>query len=105
MVTFKTKKALRIFKALANETRLKILEIIYSEEVGMCKIRPQINKSQSLISNQLSQLQSLNLIASRKEGTKVHFRIIDEDLKKILKTIIKEENRTKEHNKKTITDS
>lgn len=89
MVEFETKKALKIFKVLSNETRLKILEIIYMGEVGMCKILPKINKSQSLISNQLSKLQSLDLIASRKEGTKTHFRIIDKDLKKILKIIIK----------------
>ena len=80
---------MKIFKVLSNETRLKILEVIYEGDVGMCKILSKINKSQSLVSNQLSKLQSLNLVASKKEGTKVSFRIIDEDFKKILKIIIK----------------
>ena len=88
MVRFKTKKALKIFKALSNETRLKILEMIYHHEVGMCQILPKIKLSQSAVSNHLSKLQSLNLVRSRKEGTKVHFRIIDKDLKRILATIV-----------------
>ncbi len=93
MVKFRTKKALKIFKALSNETRLKILEIIYASETGMCKILPKINKSQSLISNQLSKLKALDLIESRKEGTRVHFKIIDKDLKKILSVIVEKEKK------------
>ncbi len=95
MAKFRTKKALKIFKALANETRLKILELIYEGETGMCKILPEINKSQSLISNQLSKLKSLDLIESRKEGKRVKFKIVDEDLKKILKIILEEDNKNR----------
>ncbi len=94
MVKFRTKKALKIFKALANETRLKLLELIYEGETGMCDILPYIKKSQSLVSNQLSKLKSLDLIESRKEGKHVRFKIVDNDLKKILRIILeKDKNR------------
>ncbi len=93
MIEFDTKKAIKIFKALSNETRLKILEALYLGEGGMCKIREKVKKPQPSISNQLSKLQALGLIESRKEGTKTYFRIVDDDLKKILKIIIKKQKK------------
>ncbi len=84
------KERLRIFKALADDTRLKILDFIFEKERYVCEIAQKINKSQSTISQQLSKLENLGVLESRRVGKSVYYKLTNEKVIKILK-IFKEE--------------
>jgi len=58
-----------IFKALADPTRLKILECVKNGEKCICAIIPRTGKSQPNVSQHLKVLKTAGLVDERKEGT------------------------------------
>lgn len=73
-----------ILKALAQPTRLKILELLRHGERCICEIVPAINGEQSNISRHISVMQKSNLIATRKDGVKVMVKVRDPKIFTIL---------------------
>jgi len=63
-----------IFKALADPTRLKILELVKNEEKCICEIIPETGKSQPNVSQHLKVLKIAGLIDERKDGTRILIR-------------------------------
>jgi DNA-binding transcriptional ArsR family regulator len=76
-----------ILKALAQPTRLKILELLRNGERCICEIVPAINGEQSNISRHISLLQKSHLITTRKEGVKVMVKVRDQKVFEILDSI------------------
>jgi DNA-binding transcriptional ArsR family regulator len=66
-----------ILKALAQPTRLKILELLRHGEKCICEIVPAINGEQSNISRHISLMQKSRLIDTRKDGVKVMVKVSD----------------------------
>lgn len=66
-----------ILKALAQPTRLKILELIRNGEKCICEIVPAINGEQSNISRHISLMQKSHLVTTRKDGVKVMVKVKD----------------------------
>jgi DNA-binding transcriptional ArsR family regulator len=66
-----------VLKALAQPTRLKILELLRNGERCICEIVPAINGEQSNISRHISVMQKSNLITTRKDGVKVMVKVRD----------------------------
>jgi len=60
-----------IFKALADPTRLKILECVKNGERCICEIIPFTKKSQPNVSQHLKILKNAGIIDERKEGTRI----------------------------------
>ena len=60
-----------IFKALADPTRLKILECIRNGEKCICEIIPFTGKSQPNVSQHLNVMRRAGLIQEHKEGTRL----------------------------------
>jgi DNA-binding transcriptional ArsR family regulator len=60
-----------IFKALADPTRLKILECIKDGENCICEVIPYTKKSQPNVSQHLKVLKIAGLVDERREGTKI----------------------------------
>jgi len=89
-----------VLKALAQPTRLKILELLRNGERCICEIVPAINGEQSNISKHISLMQKSHLITTRKDGVKVMvnvkdprvFEILDK-VSAILKNQMKEQER------------
>ena len=73
----------RFFKALGEETRLKILLFIGNGEKCQCDIIPHIGLSQPAISRHLQLLVSGGLLNLRKEGNKRIYSL-NENAKQIL---------------------
>ena len=69
------KKSIIILKALADETRLNILELLLDEEKCVCEIFPKVKRTQSTVSIQLAKLEKAGLIESRREGKKIFYKI------------------------------
>jgi len=61
---------LELFSALANETRLRILQIVDAAdgEVCGCELKPHLDVGQSSISQSMSRLQKAGLLTRRKDG-------------------------------------
>ncbi len=76
-----------VLKALAQPTRLKILECIRGGEKCICEIVPEINGEQSNISRHISVMQKGGLITTRKDGVKVMVKVRDPRIFKILDTV------------------
>ncbi len=73
-----------VLKALAQPTRLKILEFLRNGERCICEIVPAIKGEQSNISRHISVMQKSNLVATRKDGVKVMVKVKDPEIFKIL---------------------
>lgn len=68
-----------LFKALADATRLRILGLLLSGEVCVCHIHESLKIPQSKASRHLAYLRSAGLVATRREGLWVHYRLADAD--------------------------
>ncbi|WP_048152346.1 ArsR/SmtB family transcription factor [Palaeococcus ferrophilus] len=75
------------FDALGNPTRLKILlALMEAGELCTCDLSAVTKLSVSAISHQLRILKDRKIVAYRKEGKNVFYRLDDEHIKDILRT-------------------
>ena len=73
-----------ILKALAQPTRLKILDLLRNGEKCICEIVPALNGEQSNISRHISLMQKSHLVTTRKDGVKVMVKVRDPKIFEIL---------------------
>lgn len=69
-----------IFKALADPTRLKILECIRKGEKCICEIIPYTGKSQPNVSQHLKVLKNAGIIDERRDGTRIIIKVSKNDI-------------------------
>ncbi len=69
---------IKTFKALSDETRLRILNIIVQKECCVCEVMQALNISQSRASRNLKILEDAGFLKSHREGTWVHYTLSDE---------------------------
>jgi ArsR family transcriptional regulator len=81
------KKELQILKALADETRLNIVEFLLEGEKCVCEIFPHVKRTQSTTSIQLDVLRKAGILDSRKEGKKVYYFISDINVCDVFKAL------------------
>ncbi|MGW8271931.1 MAG: ArsR/SmtB family transcription factor [Thermodesulfovibrionales bacterium] len=73
-------EVLNIFKALSEETRLRVLNILQNGELCVCDIVAALKTSQPKISFHLNVLKEAGLIKDRKQGRWIHYRIDETDM-------------------------
>jgi ArsR family transcriptional regulator len=73
-----------VLKALAQPTRLQILEYLRGGEKCICEIIPAIGGEQSNISRHISLMQKSHLVTTRKDGVKVMVKVSDPKIFHIL---------------------
>jgi ArsR family transcriptional regulator, arsenate/arsenite/antimonite-responsive transcriptional repressor len=64
-----------LFKALADDTRLRILGLLQSGEVCVCDIHESLGLPQPTVSRHLAYLRKAGLVQGRKDGLWVHYRL------------------------------
>lgn len=69
--------ALRVFGALADENRLRLVFALRRGELCVCQLIELMGLSPSTVSKHLSILRDAGLLDSRKEGRWVHYRLAD----------------------------
>jgi ArsR family transcriptional regulator len=74
------RKLSNIFKALSDETRLRILKLLEHGELCVCDIVAALDMIQPKISFHLGILKNAGLIKDRKQGKWIHYRIDDSDM-------------------------
>jgi len=70
----------RFFKALADETRLRILKLLEVREMCVCEVMVALDLTQPTASHHLGLLESAEFVKSRKEGKWVFYKIENPDL-------------------------
>lgn len=63
------------FKALADQTRLRIVGLLRSGEICVCDIHGSLGLPQPAISRHLAYLRKSGLVKGRKDGLWVHYRL------------------------------
>jgi ArsR family transcriptional regulator len=65
----------RLFKALADVTRLRILGLLLAGEVCVCDIHESLRIPQPKASRHLAYLRRSGLVETRREGLWIHYRL------------------------------
>jgi ArsR family transcriptional regulator len=65
----------RLFRALGDETRLRIVALLAHGELCVCHIERALELGQSTASRQLGILKSAGVVDSRRDGTWVYYAI------------------------------
>ena len=78
-----------VFKALADPTRLKILECVKNGEKCICEIIPSTQKSQPNVSQHLKILRIAGLIEERKEKTNILIKVSNQTIFAIIDSVKK----------------
>jgi ArsR family transcriptional regulator len=67
----------RLFQALGDATRLRILGLLLAGEVCVCDIHETLKIPQSKASRHLAYLRRCGLVDTRREGLWIHYRLAD----------------------------
>lgn len=76
------------FKALGDPTRIRILNLLCTEERSVNAIAETLGLSQSTVSHQLRFLKNLRLVKFRREGTTLYYSEDDDHIMNLLKQAI-----------------
>ncbi|MGO4927854.1 ArsR/SmtB family transcription factor [Fundicoccus sp. Sow4_D5] len=80
----KIKEASRIFKVLADPTRLAILRLLEGKELNVTAISEGLEMEQSAISHQLKTLKDARLVKARRDGKSMIYSQLDGHVYEIL---------------------
>lgn len=69
------REAIKIFKALADPTRLRIVAILLRHEVCVCELMAILKMEQSRISHQLRILRDADIVEDRRDGRWIVYTI------------------------------
>jgi len=73
-------KQSRFFKALSDETRLRIVKLLELREMCVCEVMVALGLTQPTASHHLGLLENAGLVQDRKEGKWVFYSIADPKL-------------------------
>ena len=65
-----------LFRALADSTRLRLINLMAEQEVCVCYFTEAIGVPQPKISRHLAYLRAAGLVAARREGKWMHYRLV-----------------------------
>jgi ArsR family transcriptional regulator, lead/cadmium/zinc/bismuth-responsive transcriptional repressor len=67
-----------VFKVLANDTRLRLLHaLVRAEELCVSELADAVGMRQQAVSNQLQRLSDLGIVAARRDGNSMRYRLVD----------------------------
>ena len=78
------KRQAQLFRALSHPVRLRILDILAQQEACVCHLGAILNRPQPYVSQQLAALREAGLVADRREGTLIYYRLADDQLAELV---------------------
>lgn len=69
------KKTAQLFKALSDETRLRILALLTAGELCVCDLMAVLELPQSTVSRHLAYLRNSGLVEDRRQGVWMYYRL------------------------------
>lgn len=73
-----------ILKALAQPTRLKIIDFLRDGERCVCEIFPAIGEEQSNTSRHLNMMQTAGVLSRRKDGLKIYYAVKQPEILEVI---------------------
>ena len=73
-----------ILKALAQPTRLKIIDFLRDGERCVCEIFPAISEEQSNTSRHLNMMLAAGVLSRRKDGLKIYYAIKHPEIMQVM---------------------
>ena len=83
-----TDETVRLLKGFANKTRLQILCLLRDREVCVHDIVEALGMSQSAVSHQLRVFRDARLVAHRRDGRHVYYRLADDHVREMLENAL-----------------
>jgi len=83
----RTERAIELFHALSDETRLQIIELLHKGERCVCELTDSLDTAQSRLSFHLRVLRDAGIVRDRKDGRWVYYEL-DRDAFEEAETII-----------------
>lgn len=99
-----TLEIVNVLKALSDETRLRILNILYDKELCVCDINESLDILQTKASRHLSYLKKAGLISSRKKAQWVYYSLVKNQSTGFINDLIEKTLRGKELYDKDLTN-
>lgn len=69
------KSTVQLFKALSDETRLRILALLATGELCVCDLMAILDLPQSTVSRHLAYLRNSGLVKDRRDGVWMYYRL------------------------------
>jgi ArsR family transcriptional regulator len=69
------KTTAKLFKALSDETRLRILSLLTADELCVCDLMEVLQLPQSTVSRHLAYLRNAGLVYDRRQGVWMYYRL------------------------------
>lgn len=73
----------KFYKAMADNTRIKIIAALSIEQMCVCDICVLLNMTKSAISHQLKKLKDMNLVKCLKKGKEVFYSLKDDHVREV----------------------
>ena len=73
-----------LFKVFGDSTRIRILYVLFEEEVCVCDLAETLGMTQSAVSHQLNILRRSRLVKSRRDGKSVFYSLADDHVRSII---------------------
>jgi ArsR family transcriptional regulator len=73
--TSRTERAVELFHALSDETRLEIISLLRKGERCVCELTDSLDAAQSRLSFHLRVLRDAGIVRDRKDGRWVHYEL------------------------------
>jgi DNA-binding transcriptional ArsR family regulator len=83
-----TENLSQIFKALGDNTRLRILWALEKQEMCVCDLAAMLDVTESAVSHQLRLLRTLRLVLNRRAGTILYYRLADEHVSQLIRVAL-----------------
>ena len=80
-------KMARVFKAMGDENRLTILELLHTGERCACRLQEALNISQPTLSHHMRILLDAGVISARKEGKWIYYTIREDGAQEMVKLL------------------
>ena len=88
----------KIFKALGNSARLKIVQTLLVKEHNVADLTSIIKKDQTTVSRHLLTLTNASIIKSKRNGRNIFYSIFNNQMKEWLLRILVSQTKSKKEN-------
>ena len=81
-----------LFKVMSDETRLRIINVIYQQDLCVCELVEILQESQPKISKHIAKLRQIDLVTTERNEQYIYYKFNhgDESYEKIVKNMLQE---------------
>ncbi|WP_370443716.1 ArsR/SmtB family transcription factor [Cryobacterium sp. M23] len=76
--------AVEVFAMLADATRIRVILALRDSELSVNQLAKIVNKSQAAVSQHLAKLRLARFVTTRREGTRVFYRLANEHARQLV---------------------